>query len=71
MIISIPLSLLSNQFLLKPIFAIMGAEVQIQVNALQAYVLYPIVLLIGIVLATILATRSIKHVDIREMNNLE
>lgn len=71
MMISVPLSLLSNQFLLKPIFAIMGAEVQIQVNALQAYVLYPAVLLIGIILATILATRSIKHVDIREMNNLE
>lgn len=71
MFISIPLSLLSNQFLLKPIFAIMGAEVQIQVDAVQAYLLYPAGLLIGIILATILATRSIKYVDIREMNNLE
>lgn len=71
MMISIPLSLFSNQFLLKPIFAIMGAQVEIQVNALQAYVFYPGILLIGIIIATIVATHSIKHVDIKEMNNLE
>lgn len=71
MIISIPLSLLSNQFVLKPIFAIMGADVTIQVDALQAYLLYPGILLIGIIIAAIIAAHSIKHVDIREMNNLE
>lgn len=71
MLISIPLSLLSNQFVLKPIFAIMGADVVIQVNALQAYIIYPGVLLVGIVIATIIATLSIRKINIKEMNNLE
>lgn len=71
MIISIPLSLLSNQFVLKPIFAIMGADVNIQVNPLQAYLIYPGVLLVGIIIAVIIATHSIRKISIQEMNNLE
>ena len=71
MIISIPLSLLSNHFILKPIFAIMGADVTIQVNPLQVYLVYPGVLLIGILVATIIATSQVKKINIREMNNLE
>ena len=71
MIISIPLSLLSNHYILKPIFAVMGADVAIQVNPLQTYLLYPGILLIGIMMATSLATRGIKKINIREMNNLE
>lgn len=71
MIISIPLSLVSNQFLLKPIFAIMGANVTIQVNPLLAYIVYPSVLLIGIIIATSLAVNGVKGINIREMNNLE
>lgn len=71
LIISIPLSLLSNQFVLKPIFAIMGADVAIQVNALQAYLLYPCVLLVGIIFATWIAARGARHINIKEMNNIE
>lgn len=71
MIISIPLSLLSNQFVLKPIFAIMGAEIAIQVDPMQAYLIFPGILLIGIMLATMIATHQVKHINIREMNNLE
>lgn len=71
MIISIPLSLLSNQFVLKPIFAIMGADVAIQVDPMQAYFIYPGILLIGIMIATMIATHQVKHINIREMNNLE
>lgn len=71
MIISIPLSLISNHFLLKPIFAIMGADVAIQVNPLQAYLIYPSILLIGIIMATAFATRGVRKINIREMNNLE
>lgn len=71
MIISIPLSLLSNYFVLRPVFAIMGADVAIQVNPLQAYLIYPGILLIGIILATALAVRGIKKINIKEMNNLE
>lgn len=71
MLIAIPLSLLSNQFVLKPIFSIMGADVSIQVNILQAYVIYPGMLLVGIIIATYLAVHSVKRIDIRELNNLE
>ena len=49
----------------------MGAEVKIQVDALQAYGGYPGVLLIGIIIATLVATYQIKRIDIKEMNNLE
>ena len=71
MVISVPLSLLSNHFILKPIFAIMGADVKIQVDPLQAYLIYPGILLIGIVIATIAATQNIRKINIHEMNNLE
>lgn len=71
LVISIPLSMLSNQFILKPIFAIMGADVTIQVNVLQAYIIYPSVLLAGIIVATWIAAKGARHINIKEMNNLE
>lgn len=71
MIISIPLSLLSNQLILKPIFSIMGASLTIQVDPIDAYLVYPGILLVGIILATTLATYNIKDINIRTMNNLE
>lgn len=70
-LISIPLSLLVNQFVLKPVFAIMGADVAIQIHAMQVYIIYPGILLIGIIIATLVATHSIKNINIFEMNNLE
>lgn len=71
MVAAIPLSLLSNQWMLKPIFAIMGADVNIQVVPWQVYGVYPGILLIGIIVATMIATLKIKKINIREMNNLE
>lgn len=71
MIGAIPLSVLSNKFLLTPIFAIMGAEVEIQVDILQAYVIYPGVLLIAIILATVAASKRVKRISIQELSNLE
>lgn len=71
MVLSIPLSMLSNRYVLRPIFGIMGAELNIQVEPLKAYVIYPAVLLVAIIFATILTTRKVKKIDIREMNNLE
>lgn len=71
MVVAIPLSLLSNEFILKPIFAIMGAEMKIQVVPWQVYGVYPLVLLAGIILATVLAARSVKKINIQELNNLE
>lgn len=71
MIISVPLSLLSNHFVLKPIFGIMGADVSIQVNPIQAYLIYPGILLTGIIIATTIAANGVRKIDIREMNSLE
>lgn len=71
MLAAIPLSMLSNRFMLEPIFAIMGAQVHIQIDPLQVYLLYPGVLLLGIICATIAATGKIKRIHIREMNNME
>lgn len=68
---AVPLSLLNNQYMLRPIFAIMGARVQIQIVPWQVYGVYPAVLLAGIIAATIFATRSVKKINIRELNNLE
>ncbi|MCQ4638150.1 ABC transporter permease [Anaerovorax odorimutans] len=68
---AIPLSLLSNQYMIKPIFALMGADVEVQVVPRQVYGIYPGILLAGIIAATILAAFSIKKINIRELNNLE
>ena len=71
MFVAAPLSLLSNKLILKPIFAIMGADVDIQIVLWQVYGLYPGILLLGIITATFLATRKVKKINIREMNHLE
>ncbi len=67
MIVAVPLSMLCNRFVLRNIFAIMGAELQIQVDALKAYILYPTMLLIGIIFATHLATGSVKRINTNDM----
>lgn len=71
LLLAVPLSLLSNQFILKPIFAIMGAEVTIQVMPWMVYGVYPGVLLIGIIAATMIATTKVNKINIRELNHLE
>lgn len=68
---AVPLSLLANRFVLKPIFSIMGAEVEIQVVPWQVYGVYPGVLLVCIILSTAAATMKMKKINIRELNNLE
>lgn len=71
MLAAVPLSMLSNRFMLELIFAIMGADVHIQIDPVQVYLIYPGVLLLGIICATIFATGQIKRIHIREMNNME
>lgn len=70
-ILAIPLSKLVDATLLKSIFALMGGEITIQVDILDAYVLYPFIMLISIVFASYLCSTSVKKIDIRELNNLE
>ena len=71
MILAVPFSLLSNRYILHPMFAIMGANVKVQVNWLQAYITYPGALLFTILLGTMIACIKIKSINIRELNNLE
>lgn len=71
MVAAIPLSLLSNHFVLKPVFAIMGAELDIQVVPWMVYGLYPGILIAGITAATVMAAWNIKKIHIHEMNNME
>lgn len=71
MAVAVPLSLASNRWMLKPVFAIMGAEVNIKVVPWQVYGVYPGILLMGIILAAFTATGKVKTINIRELNNLE
>lgn len=71
MVAAIPLSLLSNHFVLKPVFAIMGAELDIQVVPWMVYGVYPGILIAGITAATVMAAWNIKKIHIHEMNNME
>lgn len=71
MIAAVPISLLANHFVLKPIFALMGADVEIQIVPWKVYGVYPGVLLLGIIVATLIATGTVKKINIRELNNLE
>ncbi|MDE6620478.1 MAG: ABC transporter permease [Lachnospiraceae bacterium] len=71
MIFAVPLSMLCNRFILRNIFAIMGAELQIQVDPLKAYVFYPAVLLAGIMTATFAATGSVRRIQTSDMKIAE
>lgn len=71
MVISIPLSMLSNQFVLVPIFKIMGAELKIQVEFLQAYIIYPFILFAGIMAGVFLATTGIRKISSCDMKNVQ
>lgn len=71
MIVAVPFSMLSNKIILSPIFKIMGADLNIQVEPFKAYLVFPAILLVGIIIATLLACTKIKNINIRELNNLE
>lgn len=71
MVVAVPLSLASNRWVLKPIFGIMGADVEIQVVPWQVYGVYPGILLLGIIIAAAAATAVVKKVNIRELSVLE
>lgn len=67
-LVSIPL----NNLVLKPIFGMMGAtHMQIQVDFLEAYFIYPLILLVTICMAAYLVAGSVKRLNIMEINNAE
>ena len=66
------LSTVLNNIVLRPIFGMMGAtHMKIQVNALEAYILYPLLLLVVILIATVISTGSVRKMNLMEINNVE
>lgn len=70
-IVAIPISRIIDVTILKSLFGIMGASVNIQVKPLEVYVLYPGIILIFIFAAAMICAGGVKKIDIREMNNVE
>jgi len=59
-------------FTIEPIFKMMGAsEVQLEVKPLEAYVLYPLLLLGVTGISALLCTGEVKKVEAREVNHIE
>ena len=55
-----------------PIFSMMGAnKVQLEVKAIETYVIYPMLLLLVTAFVALLCTGSVKGVEAREVNNIE
>lgn len=66
------LSKLLAPVVIAPIFAMMGANhVVLEVKPLETYLLYPAVLLLITGIAAFLCTAEIKHIDAKEVNNIE
>lgn len=56
----------------KPIFSMMGAtSMELIINPLESYILYPLVLLFITGLSAMLCAGEIRKVDLKEMNDLE
>lgn len=76
LIISIGMGILLSKLLapvaIAPIFAMMGAnKVQLEVKPLETYVVYPLLLLLATGLSALLCTGEVKHVDLKEVNNID
>lgn len=71
-ICGIGLSPLTNTFCLKPIFAFMGAtNMKLTVNAMEVYVIYPLLLLLVNLLAAYISSGSVKKLNIMEISNAD
>ena len=71
MMFAIPLSMISNKIMVEPVFAIMGAEVAVQVDIVKAYILYLGILLLFIIAATLIACLRVRKIHIQAINNIE
>lgn len=66
------LSTALTRIAVKPIFAMMGAtSMEMIINPLESYVLYPLVLLLVTGLSAMLCAGEIRKVDLKEINDLE
>lgn len=66
------LSKLLAPYTMGPIFAMMGAnKIQLEVRMVEAYVIYPLILLFVTGMVTCLCSLEVKKIDAREVNNVE
>jgi putative ABC transport system permease protein len=76
LLISVLLGILSSMYLngiaLRPIFGMMGAtHMKIQVNPLEVYCIYPLILLAVISVSAYISSASVRHMKLMEINNAE
>ena len=50
------------------VFKFMGARIDFQLDILQGYILYPIVMFVAILLVCTLVTQKIRKIDVQTMN---
>lgn len=67
-VLSIPL----NTVALKPIFGMMGAtHMGIKVNLIEDLVIYPIILLVCVIMASSFSSGNVSKINVMEVNNME
>ncbi len=68
-------TILSNLFapyIIGPIFSIMGAsKITLEINPINAYFIYPLMLLIVTGVSAVLCSTGIRKVDLKEVNSME
>lgn len=63
---------LLSPYIIVPIFGMMGAkQMELVHNPLEAYVIYPALLLVVTVLSAYVCAGDVKKVDLKEVNNME
>lgn len=66
------LSKLLSPYMIGPIFAMMGAnKIQLEVKPLEAYVIYPLLLLLVTGLVACLCSLGVRKIEAREVNDIE
>ena len=66
------LSNLTAPYIMQPIFGMMGANrIELVVNPLEAYLIYPLLLLAVTGVSAFLCAGAVKKVDLREVNSME
>ena len=66
------LSNLLAPFIIGPIFSMMGAnKIELVMNPLEAYVIYPFLLLVVTGVSAMLCAGDVRKVELREVNDIE
>lgn len=68
----IVISRLISPYVVGPVFVMMGAtQIKLTTNPLEAYIIYPLLLMAVTGAIAMLCTKAVKKVDLKEVNNVE